>query len=689
MMNPTQLLSLYRSMLLIRYTEEGISDRYREEGQRMRCPVHLCTGQEAAAVGVCAHLHTEDGLFGAHRSHGHYLAKGGDLQKFVDELYGMESGCCHGRGGSMHLIDRQAGFMGATPIVGDTIPLAVGAAWAGQRRGDGSLAVIFFGDGCFEEGVLHESMNFAALKGIPVLFVCENNNYAVYTQLKQRQPPRTIRGVAEAHGIPVLHADGNDIQAVWQVAGQAIDHIRQGKGPFFLELFTFRLREHCGPEDDDHLGYREPGELAGWLQQSPMERAVALLRQMGVGQEEITALEAEVKQSVDHAFAQAKQGQPAVAERASEGVFAAVQAVPPLAPEEGATHTLSVAQAIREATAQAMAIHSELFIIGEGVPDPKAIFGTTQNLLSEWGAERVLDMPLAENGMTGICIGAALRGMPVVMVHQRIDFLYLAMDQLANVAAKWHYLFAQSVPLVVRTLIGRGWGQGPQHGQSLQALFAHIPGIKVVMPVTAQDAKGMLLAAIADPNPVLFIEHRWLHTITGEVPTAPYQVSLQHARWARRGQHLTVAAFSYMVLEALRAAEVLASYGIELEVIDMRVVQPLDMSLVLESVQRTGYLLVADTGWQSFGVAAEVLARTAEAAFAALQAAPRRLALPDHPLPTAPSLTHDYYPDAESLVRTVLDMLQGKFKVNPEEVAARLHRHGHRDIPNAQFTGPF
>ncbi|WP_054775080.1 alpha-ketoacid dehydrogenase subunit beta, partial [Methylogaea oryzae] len=249
-------------------------------------------------------------------------------------------------------------------------------------------------------------------------------------------------------------------------------------------------------------------------------------------------------------------------------------------PEAG--RQLTQIEAIREALEQAMAEDERVILVGEGVPDPKGVFGTTAGLQERFGKQRVFDSPIAENGMTGICIGAAMSGLRPVMVHQRIDFALLAMDQIVNNAAKWRYMFAGQVniPLVIRVIVGRGWGQGPQHAQSLQALFAHIPGLKVVMPSSGYDSKGMLLAAIRDDNPVIFIEHRWLQTLRDIVPEEPYVVPLDQALICHPGRHATLLAFSYMTVEARLAAEALADYGIELEVIDARCVRPLDLATV-------------------------------------------------------------------------------------------------------------
>lgn len=353
---------------------------------------------------------------------------------------------------------------------------------------------------------------------------------------------------------------------------------------------------------------------------------------------------------------------------------------------------ITFSQAIREGLDQAMELDSRVIVIGEGVPDPKAIFSTTAQLREKYGVRRVFDMPLSENGVTGICIGAALSGMRPVMVHQRIDFALLAVDQLVNNAAKWHYMFdgKASVPLVVRLIVGRGWGQGPQHSQSLQAMFAHIPGLKVVMPTTAYDAKGMLIAAIEDNNPVIFIEHRWLHHVTDNVPAEAYRVPLDRAKVRHEGADVTVAAFSYMTVEALLAARALASHSVNVEVIDMRSVRPLDLDAVVQSVRKTGRLLVADTANKTGGVGAELISQIVEREFSSLKAAPVRVSSPDHPVPTSHFMAERYYPDAMTIADAVLDLARiSREEIKYPELQQALRRVGPSDIPNKNFTGPF
>ena len=300
-MQKTHHLVLFRSMLRIRRIEEALGDRYAE--QEMRCPMHLCIGQEAIAVGVCAALSSQDVVFGNHRAHGHYLAKGGNLKAMIAELYGRATGCCGGRGGSMHLIDLGSGFMGATPIVGGTVPLAVGSAWAAMLMGEPRVSVVFFGDGCFEEGVVHESLNFAALHKLPVIFVCENNEFSVYTRLKERQPDRPIYRVAEAHGVTACRGDGNDVEEVLSIAKVAVDNARSGKGPQFIEFKTYRWREHCGPSFDDDLNYRSQPEIEDGLKDCPIAKFEARLTQKNAFSSwERELFETEIRKEIEEAF---------------------------------------------------------------------------------------------------------------------------------------------------------------------------------------------------------------------------------------------------------------------------------------------------------------------------------------------------------------------------------------------------
>ena len=346
------------------------------------------------------------------------------------------------------------------------------------------------------------------------------------------------------------------------------------------------------------------------------------------------------------------------------------------------------AEALREATDQCLADDPSVYLMGLGVPDPKGVFGTTLGLQKKHGPRRVMDMPTSENAMTGVAVGSAIAGMRPIMVHQRVDFFLLAFDQIVNHASKWLYMSAGKtrVPMVVRLIIGRGWGQGPQHSQSLESVFAHIPGLKVLMPATPHDAKGLLIAAVRDGNPVIFLEHRWLHGIFGPVPEEPYAVPVGKARIAREGSDVTITAAGYMALESLEAAKLLAEDGVSAEVVDLRTLRPLDRAGILASVGKTGRLVAVDNGWKSFGLSAEIAAAAAETLWGKPKAAPVRVSPPDVPIPSTWGLSNHYYKTAAHIADAALSMMGKKPR---HEAARRADLERPLDQPNKAFTGPF
>ncbi|HQE92296.1 MAG TPA: pyruvate dehydrogenase complex E1 component subunit beta [Anaerolineae bacterium] len=323
------------------------------------------------------------------------------------------------------------------------------------------------------------------------------------------------------------------------------------------------------------------------------------------------------------------------------------------------TRELTYGLAINEATRQMMEADPAVFLLGQGVNSPWYVGNTTTGLKDHFGPERVFDTPVSENAITGAAIGAALAGMRPVVIHPRMDFALLAVEQIVNQAANWRYMFGghTGVPVVMRAIINRGGEQAAQHSQAFQALYAHIPGLKVVMPSTAYDAKGLLVAAIRDNDPVIYIDDRWLYTYSDDVPEELYEVPIGKAALRRCGDDATVVATSYMAQEALKAAAELATGGIEIEVIDVRTLKPLDDALIFQSVAKTGRLVVADAAWLTCGFAAEVAARVASEVFESLKAPILRVALPDTPAPMSASLEKVYYPTAKNIVAAVQNLL--------------------------------
>ncbi len=354
---------------------------------------------------------------------------------------------------------------------------------------------------------------------------------------------------------------------------------------------------------------------------------------------------------------------------------------------------ISFQQAVNEALDISVARDPNVLLMGEGINDPSSFWGTTKGIAERHGSQSVLEIPVAENGMVGVAIGAAMAGLRPVVNFQRVEFALLAIEQIFNNAAKAHYSSngAHRVPIVIRLVIGRGWGQGPGHSQALETTFAHIPGLKVIMPTFAADAKGMLISAIEDDNPVIVLEHRWLYNLVDNVPVGHYRSPLDGAKVVRSGTDITLVCTAYNTIEALSAAETLSQAGCNAEVIDLRVLNPLNLEKVIESVKKTGRLITVDTGWVTYGVGAEVVAGVIEHAFAYLKVAPTRMGMPNHPTPSSRGLIPGFYPDTVSIVAEVGRSI-GMSCEKIEELKLQLQAaRGNLpiDVPDPSFKGPF
>lgn len=346
------------------------------------------------------------------------------------------------------------------------------------------------------------------------------------------------------------------------------------------------------------------------------------------------------------------------------------------------TRLITAAEAAREGLEQLLAEHSDYIVIGEGVPDPKACFGTTKGLKEKYPTQ-VYDMPVSENGMTGVCIGAALGGLRPIMIHMRQDFLLYAMDQLVNNAAKWHSMFGGNggnVPMVVKAFTGRGWGAGHQHAQNLESIFAHIPGLKVVAPSNARNAKGLLISSARDPNPVLILEHRWIHNTTANVPTEMFETPIGKAEVIQEGSDVTLVAWGYQAIEARRAADILEENAISVELIDMLTLRPLDIETVIRSTNKTRHVAVVEEAWQRGGLAAEIITSVVENGVD-LNCKPLRISNPSFYPSSTPALTKNYYPSSKSIALRIAKMLGKRINI---QASGEPH-----DIPDKSYTGPF
>lgn len=338
-------------------------------------------------------------------------------------------------------------------------------------------------------------------------------------------------------------------------------------------------------------------------------------------------------------------------------------------------------QAINEALYECLKEDKKTICFGLGIGDPKEIFGTTKNLVKNFGSKRVFDTPTSENGLTGIAVGAAINGCKVIMTHQRLDFALLSLDQIINNAAKWHYIFngKYKVPITIRLIIGKGWGQGPTHSQALHGLFAHIPGLKVMTPFFSSDAKNLLMQAIKDPNPVIFIEHRWLHNQKGRIK----KEKVQPIARIKKGSDITIVSSSIMTKEAIETSNTLAKNNISAEILNINVMKPLDEKIIIKSIKKTGRILVLDFGPSFLSIASEIISIVSIKAHKYLKTAPQKIAMPDVPVPTSYGLTKKFYPDQKNIINVCEKIFNLKFKIK------NFHKDLHHDVPDEKFKGPF
>ncbi len=591
--------------------------------------VHLYVGEEATAVGVCAHLGPKDWITSTHRGHGHALAKGLDPRVLMAELYGKATGCCAGRGGSMHLYAPAIGLFGTNGIVCGGNPSAVGAAIGARVRKSGQVTVAFFGDGGSNNGSFHESMNFAGIQHAPVVFVCENNLYATATPLTVATLNTDISSKAAAHGIPGVAVDGNDVIAMWQASKQAVDRARAGQGPTLIEARTYRTVGHH--EGDPVVGvYRTQAEIDEWKKRDPIltfRRRLVEDFQVATA-EELDATETKIQAVMGEAVEFARTSpkpDPSTAYRFTWND--PINPPMPAAEKPVQTATQGWLDAVRDGIAEEMRRDPNMIYFGEGIGERGGSFAHTKGLWKEFGAGRVIDTPISELAFTGAALGASATGNRAVADLMFIEFLFEAASQVILQASKLRYMSnnQMSAPMVMRAASGAVRGAGPHHSGSYHPLWAHVPGLIVVMPSNPADAKGLMKTALRAFDPVIFLEPKILFASKGEVPIGEHLVPFCQARIVRAGQDLTIVAFGQMVQVAVAAAATLEKDGISCEVIDPRTVVPLDVEAIAASLAKTCRLLIVDEGYSMCGIGAEIAQSMMELAFDELDAPIGRL----------------------------------------------------------------
>jgi 2-oxoisovalerate dehydrogenase E1 component len=672
--------SLYRTMQIIRQTEEELARCHQRGLIHGAC--HTYVGQEAIATGVCAHLTERDPIFSTHRGHGHALAKGMPPRELMAELFGRETGCSRGRGGSMHLFSPEIGMMGTSGIVGPCVLQACGGGYSSKILQNGTVAAAFFGDGAVNNGAFHEALNMASIWKLPVLFICENNQFATEVPFSYSSGNPDVGSRGSAYGITGVTVDGNDVLEIYRVAGEAVARAKSGGGPTLIECKTYRTRAHAEGMGD--FTYRTKEDVAAWKERCPIARLKKIAgegsRQSAVGSREdgrnfytgdsplptsrFDEIDREVAEIVREAREFAESSSPPAPKTATTHVYSLssptadcplpTPSTPPTA------RSISFVAATLEALDHAMAADPTIFVMGEGIGKRGGNFTTTQGLYDKYGPDRLCDTPICERGFVGLACGAGMTGTRPVIDFMFIDFINDAFGEIVNQIAKMQYMSSGrlKMPVLLRGCGGVGHSAATHHSGMYHSIYSHIPGLRVVLPSTPFDAKGLMAHALRSDDPILFLEHRELMQTKGHVPTDDYEIPFGQARVHCAGTDVTKVALSLMVQHALKAAEQLAVEGVSVEVIDPRTVSPLDIETILQSVSKTGRLLVVDEAFGPCGFASEIAAQVADTGFNDLDAPIKRLHGAFAPIPYAPTLEHAVVPQVEQVVQAIRDLVK-------------------------------
>lgn len=653
------LTDLYRTMVTIRAFELKVKELV--QLNLVGGAAHLSIGQEAVATGVCRATESDDQVLSTHRGHGHLIAKGADVRRMFAEILGRETGYSSGKGGSMHIADPEIGVLGANGIVGGGITIATGVGLALKLRKTQSVCVCFFGDGAATQGGLHEALNICSLWSLPVLYICENNQYAMSNPVARSLAIGSLAEWARAYGVGGASVDGNDVREVYQTAGKAMDDIRNGAPGYLLECVTYRQEGHyCG----DPAAYRDNDEVRQWVEErDPINSHRRYLLENGVEAELLNEIDSAVTESIEKAAGEGLNDPEPGVDVTTKDVFIDLWSQRDISsPDRKSEDTVEITyrDAARRALDEEMARDERVVILGEDIDVHGGAFQVTKGLYEKYGPDRVLNTPISEAVIGGCTLGCALAGLRPVGEFMYSDFMTLAMDQIVNQTAKVRYMFGGRTlaPLVYRAACGSGGrGNAAQHSQSLEAWFMHVPGLKVVMPATPFDMVGLLKTAIRDDDPVVFLEHKAVYNIQGPVPRREYLLPFGRADIKRAGSNLTLVATGRMVLYCLEAAEMLSAEGISVEVVDPRTLVPLDRDTICESVRKTGFAVVVSEDCITAGVSAEISSVINEEVFDDLDHPVVRVAAENVPIPYNRTLEHASVPSVDSICRAVRQTL--------------------------------
>ena len=653
-LDTSRLKELYRAILLPRMIEERMLALLRQ-GKISKWFSGI--GQEAISVGATFALDSGDYILPMHRNLGVFTTRGIPLEKLFRQLMGKDGGFTRGRDRTFHFGTPQYRIVGMISHLASMLPVADGLALGFQLRGQRQIALSFTGDGATSEGDFHEALNLAAVWKLPVIFLIENNGYGLSTPTREQYACKNLVDRAVGYGMNGVQVDGNNVLKVYEVIRKAASNARKGKGPTLIEALTFRMRGH---EEASGTKYVPKELLAEWARRDPIQRFEQKLESEGLllaGEKE--KIREKLGGQIEAALTDALQA-PApssTVEKELSDVFAPAPSAMQTPGKK--VKTIRYIDAISEALYQKMEADESVILLGQDIAEYGGVFKVTQGFLEKFGKARVRNTPIIESGTIGAAMGLALQGFKPMVEMQFADFISCGFNQTVNNLAKTHYRWNAALNVTIRLPAGGGIGGGPFHSQNPEAWFFHVPGLKLVAPATPYDAKGLLLSALDDPNPVLYFEHKALYrSLKGEVPENPYQIPLGEAEIKRPGKDLTVVAYGMAVHWALKEAERFAREGVEVEVLDLRSLLPWDKAAVLASLRKTNRVLLLHEANLTGGVAAEIAATIAEEGFRYLDAPLLRVASLDTPIPFSEQLEKQIYLPLNRLPQKMREILE-------------------------------
>lgn len=631
-----ELISIYKQLVLPRLIEEKMLILLRQ-GKITKW--FSGWGQEAVSVGCAYAMAEHEYILPMHRNLGVFTTRQIPLQRLFAQFQGKADGYTKGRDRSFHFGTQDHKLVGMISHLGPQLGIADGIALSSKVRKNQDTTLVFTGDGGASEGDFHEALNVAAVWQLPVIFAIENNRWGLSTPSSEQFRCKQFIDKGIGYGMDAIQVDGNNILAVIETVRQIRAQIQENPRPFILELMTFRMRGH---EEASGTKYYPEGLQAEWEPKDPVSNFEAYLLQEGVlDAQAIESIKQQYKEDIQHAFDQANAAPKIVPDLAQEmnDVYAP-HAFESVAPTEAATE-LRFIDAIQDGLRVAMQKHPELVLMGQDIAEYGGAFKVTEGFVAAFGKDRVRNTPLCESAIIGAGLGLSISGMKAMVEMQFADFVSVGFNQIVNNLAKMHWRWGQKADVVVRMPTGAGTAAGPFHSQSNEAWFVHTPGLKVVYPSNPQDAKGLLLAAFEDPNPVLFFEHKFLYrSLKGEVPAGYYNTPIGKAALAKEGQDLTIITYGLGVHWALDAAAQRPDFSFE--ILDLRTLLPLDLDAIVAAASKTGRVLVLHEDTLTVGIGGEIVALVNEHCFEQLDAPVLRVASLDTPVPFAADLEQQF-----------------------------------------------